>query len=80
MAYTKFAGALIVNGDHVELLHVKMALESNNVLLQWHIARILHKFNRKYHAQQAATNVRCTTKIINGSKNTPTPTCHDRKK
>ena len=35
---------------------------------QWHIARILHKSNLKYHTQQAVTNVDCIAWIAKGSK------------
>jgi hypothetical protein len=45
----------------------------------WHIARISHKSSCKFHAQQAVTKVKCTTRIAKGSKGTPTPTYRVRK-
>jgi hypothetical protein len=58
---------------------VTTALESDYDMSQWHIARILHRSSCKCHAQQAATNVKCTAWISKGSKSTPTPTYRGRK-
>jgi hypothetical protein len=77
--HTKFARASVVGGDQDELPHVTTALEFNYDMSQWNIARILHKSNCKCHAQQAATNVRCTTPIAKDSKGTPIPTYCGRK-
>ena len=57
-----------------ELPHVTIALESDCDMSQWHIARIFYKFSCKCHAQQTATNFKCTARIAKGSKGTATPT------
>jgi hypothetical protein len=49
-----------VGGDHVEFPCITTKLESDCNMSQWYIVRILHRSNCKCHAQQAATNVRCT--------------------
>jgi hypothetical protein len=78
-AHTEFAGASVAGADKDELPHVTTALESDCDMSQWHIARISHRSNCKCHAQQAATNVKCTARIAKGSKGTPAPTYRGRK-
>jgi hypothetical protein len=58
---------------------VTTVLESNCDMSQWHITRISHRSSYKCHAQQAATKVKCTTRIAKGSKGTLAPTYRDRK-
>jgi hypothetical protein len=78
-AHTEFAGASVAGADKDELPHVTTALESDCDMSQWHIARISHKSSYKCHAQQRATNVKCTARIAKGSKGTPAPTYRGRK-
>jgi hypothetical protein len=78
-AYTEFVGTLVADADKDELLHVTTALESDCDMSQWHIAWILYGSSCKYHVQQAATKIKCTTQIAKGSKGTPAPTYRDKK-
>jgi hypothetical protein len=78
-AHTEVAGASVAGADKDELLHATTALKSNCDMSQWHIARISHKSSCKCHAQQVATNVKCSARIAKGSKGTPTPTYRRRK-
>jgi hypothetical protein len=48
------------------------------LMSQWHIARISHRSSCKCHAQQAATNFKCTARIAKGSKGTTAPTYQGR--
>jgi hypothetical protein len=68
----------MVGVDKDELPHVTTTLESDCDMSQWHIARISHKSSCKCHAQQAATNFKCTTRIAKGSKGTIAPTYRGR--
>jgi hypothetical protein len=68
-----------VGANKDELPHVTTALESDCDMSQWHIARISYKSSCKCHAQQRATDVKCTAQIAKGSKRTPTPTYWGRK-
>jgi hypothetical protein len=77
--HTECVGALVAGADKDELLHVTTALESDCNMSQWHIARILYKSSCKCHAQQIATNVKCTARIAKGSKGTPAPAYWGRK-
>jgi hypothetical protein len=79
IAHIEFAGASVAGVDKDELPHVTTALESNCDMSQSHIARISHRSCCKCHAQQRATDVKCTTRIAKGSKGTPTPTYQGRK-
>jgi hypothetical protein len=65
--------------DKDELPYVTIALESDCDMLQWHIAKISYRSSCKCHVQQAATKVKCTTRIAKGSKGTLTPTYLGRK-
>jgi hypothetical protein len=78
-AHTKFAGASVAGADKDELPHVTTALESDCDMSQWHIARISYRSSCKCHAQQRATDVKCTARIAKGSKGTPIPTYRGRK-
>jgi hypothetical protein len=78
-AHTEVAGASVAAADNDELPHVTIALESNCDMSQWHIARISHRSSYKCHAQQRATDVKCTTRIAKGSKGIPAPTYWGRK-
>jgi hypothetical protein len=77
-AHTKVAGASVAGVDNDELPHVTTTLESNCDMSQWHIARISHRSSCKCHAQQAATNLKCTARIAKGSKSTAAPTYRGR--
>jgi hypothetical protein len=50
-AYTEFARASVVGGDQDELPHVIVVQESDCDMSQWHIIKILHRSNYKFHAQ-----------------------------
>jgi hypothetical protein len=72
-AYIEVARASVVSADKDELPHVTTVLESDCDMAQWHIARISHRSSCKCHAQQAATNFKCTVWIAKGSKGTAAP-------
>jgi hypothetical protein len=78
-AHIEVAGASVAGADEDELPHVTTTLESDCNMSQWHIARILHRSSCKCHAQQAATNVKCTARIAKGSKGTPAPAYRGRR-
>jgi hypothetical protein len=78
-AHTEFAGASMAGADKDKLPHVTTIIESDCNMLQWHIARISYRSSCKCHAQQAATQVKCTARIAKGSKGTPAPTYQGRK-
>jgi hypothetical protein len=69
----------VASVDKDELPHVTTTLESDCDMSQWHIVRISHRSSCKCHAQQAATNVKCTARIAKGSKGTTAPTYRGRK-
>jgi hypothetical protein len=73
-AHTEVIGASKADADKDELPHVTTASESDCDMSQWHIARISYKSSCKCHAQQAATNFKCTARIAKGSKGTVAPT------
>jgi hypothetical protein len=77
--HTEFAGASVADADKDELPHVTTALESDCDMSQWHIVRISHRSSCKCHAQQVATNVKCTARIAKGSKGIAAPTYRGRK-
>jgi hypothetical protein len=77
-AHTEVAGASVAGTDKDKLPHVTTALESDCDMSQWHIARISHRSSCKCHAQQAATNFKCTARIAKGSKGTVAPTYRGR--
>jgi hypothetical protein len=68
----------VAGADDDELPHVTIVLESDCDMSQWHIARISYKSSCKCHAQQAATNFKCTARIAKGSKDTAAPTYRER--
>ena len=72
--HTKLAMASVANVDKDELPHVTTALESDCNMSQWYIVRISYRSSCKCHAQQAATNIKCTARIAKGSKDIPAPT------
>jgi hypothetical protein len=55
-----------------------MSLQHWSPIVTWHIARISHRSSCKCHAQQVATNFKCTAWIAKGSKSTPAPTYRGR--
>jgi hypothetical protein len=77
-AHTEVVGASMAGADKDELPHVTTTLESECDMSQWHIVRISHRSSCKCHAQQAATNFKCTARIAKGSKGTATPTYRGR--
>jgi hypothetical protein len=67
--------------DKDELPHGTTALESDCDMSQWHIARISHRSNYKCHAQQRATNFKCTARIAKSvQRNANAPTAEYRNK
>jgi hypothetical protein len=76
--HTEVAGASVAGIDKDELPHVTTALESDCDMSQWHIARISHRSSCKCHAQQVATNFKCTARTAKGSKGTTAPTYQGR--
>jgi hypothetical protein len=77
-AHTEVARASVAGVDKDELPHVTIVLESECDMSQWHIARISHRSSCKCHAQQVATNFKCTARIAKDSKSTATPTYRGR--
>jgi hypothetical protein len=77
-AHTEVVEAFVAGADKDELPHVTTTLESDCDMSQWHIARISHRSSYKCHAQQAATNYKCTAWIAKGSKGTAAPTNRGR--
>jgi hypothetical protein len=69
----------VASVDKDELPHVTTTLESDCDMSQWHIVRISHRSSCKCHAQQAATNVKCTARIAKGSKGIAAPTYWGKK-
>jgi hypothetical protein len=69
----------VAGANNDELPHVTTALESDCDMSQSHITRISHRSSCKCHAQQAATNVKCTTRIAKGSKGILAPIYRGRK-
>ena len=59
--------------------HVTVAFESDCDASKWHIARISHKSIARCQAQQQRSNIKCTSKIAKGKKDTPAPTYRCRK-
>jgi hypothetical protein len=78
-AHTEFAGASMAGVGKDKLPHVTTALESDCNMSQWHIARISHKSSCKCHVQQRAIDVKCTARIVKGSKGIPAPTYRGKK-
>jgi hypothetical protein len=77
--HTEFVGASVAGAIKDELPHVTTTLEFDCDMSHWHIARISHRSSCKCHAQQAATKVKCTSRIAKGSKGTLAPTYQGRK-
>ena len=60
--------------------HVPIAFKSDCDTSKWHIARINHKSNARCQTQQHRSNIKCTSKIAKGKKDTLAPTYRGRKK